>query len=41
LTRRDERKAVRELEEQYGILRAQGLNPRESLALVEKLLGET
>ncbi|MDX6348741.1 MAG: hypothetical protein QOF84_3531 [Streptomyces sp.] len=36
-----ERKPVRELEEQYGILRAQALTPRESLALVEKLLGET
>ncbi|MER0447224.1 helix-turn-helix transcriptional regulator [Streptomyces sp. Edi4] len=36
-----DRKTVRELEEQYGILRAQALSPRESLALVEKLLGET
>ncbi|MCC9308398.1 helix-turn-helix domain-containing protein [Kitasatospora sp. RB6PN24] len=36
-----ERKAVRDLEEQYGILRAQALSPRESLAFVEKLLGET
>ncbi|MFH8338063.1 helix-turn-helix transcriptional regulator [Streptomyces sp. AM6-12] len=36
-----ERKAVREAEEQYGILRAQALPPRESLAFVEKLLGET
>ncbi|MFF0451087.1 helix-turn-helix domain-containing protein [Streptomyces sp. NPDC004609] len=36
-----ERGSVREFEEQYGILRAQGLNPRESLAFVEKLLGET
>ncbi|MFD3465705.1 helix-turn-helix domain-containing protein [Streptomyces sp. NPDC058682] len=36
-----ERAAVRELEEQYGILRAQALTPRASLALVEKLLGET
>jgi hypothetical protein len=35
-----ERKSVRELEEQYGILRAQALSPRESLAFVEKLLGE-
>ncbi|MDX3064479.1 MULTISPECIES: helix-turn-helix domain-containing protein [Streptomyces] len=34
------RKPVRELEEQYGILRAQALTPRESLAFVEKLLGE-
>ncbi|WP_413801410.1 helix-turn-helix domain-containing protein [Streptomyces iranensis] len=36
-----ERRSVREIEEQYGILRAQALTPRESLALVEKLLGET
>ncbi|ARF57727.1 helix-turn-helix domain-containing protein [Streptomyces gilvosporeus] len=35
-----DRKAVREIEEQYGILRAQALTPRESLAFVEKLLGE-
>ncbi|MEZ3181255.1 helix-turn-helix domain-containing protein [Streptomyces pimonensis] len=35
-----ERGSVREFEEQYGILRAQGLTPRESLAFVEKLLGE-
>nr|WP_286160430.1 helix-turn-helix transcriptional regulator [Streptomyces yunnanensis] len=35
-----ERKVVREIEEQYGILRAQALTPRESLAFVEKLLGE-
>ncbi|AJC55634.1 helix-turn-helix transcriptional regulator [Streptomyces sp. 769] len=35
-----DRKMVRELEEQYGILRAQALTPRESLAFVEKLLGE-
>lgn len=35
-----ERRAVRELEEQYGILRAQALAPRASLAFVEKLLGE-
>ncbi|GAA3377825.1 helix-turn-helix transcriptional regulator [Streptomyces sannanensis] len=34
------RKPVREIEEQYGLLRAQALTPRESLALVEKLLGE-
>lgn len=32
---------VRELEEQYSLLRAQALTPRESLDLVEKLLGET
>ena len=36
-----DRETVRELEEQYGVLRAQALTPRESLALVEKLLGET
>ncbi|MGW8385707.1 helix-turn-helix domain-containing protein [Streptomyces albidoflavus] len=35
-----ERSSVREFEEQYGILRAQGLTPRESLAFVGKLLGE-
>ncbi|MEU5366936.1 helix-turn-helix transcriptional regulator [Streptomyces sp. NPDC005925] len=35
-----ERKAVRELEAQYGIIRAQALTPRESLAYIEKLLGE-
>ncbi|MFE4453586.1 helix-turn-helix domain-containing protein [Streptomyces sp. NPDC056796] len=35
-----DRASVRELEEQYGILRAQALTPRESLAFVEKLLGE-
>ncbi|MFD5577656.1 helix-turn-helix domain-containing protein [Streptomyces pseudogriseolus] len=32
---------VRELEARYGILRAQALTPSESLAFVEKLLGET
>ncbi|MER8088449.1 helix-turn-helix transcriptional regulator [Streptomyces sp. NPDC094048] len=36
-----ERKPVRELEEQYGILRAQALTPRETLALIEKLLGDS
>ncbi|GED87639.1 helix-turn-helix transcriptional regulator [Streptomyces sp. 6-11-2] len=36
-----ERESVRELEEQYGLLRAAALSPRESLALTEKLLGET
>lgn len=36
-----ERRVVREFEEQYGLLRAQALTPRESLTLVEKLLGET
>ncbi|WP_447041949.1 Scr1 family TA system antitoxin-like transcriptional regulator [Streptomyces sp. DSM 118878] len=38
--RGEERKPVREIEEQYGLLRAQALTPRESLAFVEKLLGE-
>ncbi|MGW0835943.1 helix-turn-helix domain-containing protein [Streptomyces prunicolor] len=36
-----DRQTVRELEEQYSILRAQALTPSESLALVENLLGET
>jgi transcriptional regulator with XRE-family HTH domain len=31
---------VRELESRYGILRSQALTPRESLAYVEKVLGE-
>ncbi|MEU9465344.1 helix-turn-helix transcriptional regulator [Streptomyces avermitilis] len=35
-----ERTSVREVEEQYGILRAQALTPRESLSLIEQLLGE-
>lgn len=35
-----ERRLVREIEEVYGILRAQSLTPRESLAFIEKLLGE-
>ncbi|WP_255951947.1 helix-turn-helix domain-containing protein [Streptomyces odontomachi] len=35
-----ERKYVREIEDQYGILRAQALSPRASLNFVEKLLGE-
>lgn len=35
-----ERTEVRDAEEQYGILRAQALTPRESLAFVEGLLGE-
>lgn len=34
-----ERKSVRELEGQYGIIRAQALTPRESSAFIEKLLG--
>lgn len=35
-----ERSRVRELEGTYGLLRAQALTPTESLALIEKLLGE-
>ncbi|GGX94193.1 transcriptional regulator [Streptomyces minutiscleroticus] len=35
-----ERAPVRELEAQYGIIRAQALTPRESMAFVEGLLGE-
>ncbi|MDQ0934916.1 helix-turn-helix domain-containing protein [Streptomyces turgidiscabies] len=35
-----ERRKVRELERTYGILRAQAHTPTESLALIEKLLGE-
>ncbi|MEV0181388.1 DUF5753 domain-containing protein [Streptomyces sp. NPDC050625] len=35
-----EREKVRELERTYGTLRAQALTPAESLALIEKLLGE-
>ncbi|WP_225096554.1 helix-turn-helix transcriptional regulator [Streptomyces sp. CoH27] len=35
-----ERGKVRELERTYGTLRAQALTPAESLALIEKLLGE-
>ncbi|WP_409472733.1 helix-turn-helix domain-containing protein [Streptomyces sp. HC307] len=35
-----ERERVRALEVKYGIIRAQALTPRESLAYVEKLLGE-
>lgn len=35
-----ERKSVRQHEEQYGILRAGALTPRDSLAFIEKLLGE-
>ncbi|GAA2095711.1 helix-turn-helix transcriptional regulator [Streptomyces albiaxialis] len=34
------RTMVREFEEQYGILRAQALTPRESMGFIEKLLGE-
>ncbi|WP_210586813.1 helix-turn-helix transcriptional regulator [Streptomyces sp. GESEQ-35] len=36
-----ERNEVRRLEAQYGIIRAQALTPRESLAFIEKVLGET
>ncbi|GBQ04334.1 transcriptional regulator [Streptomyces spongiicola] len=35
-----ERRKVRELERTYGILRAQAHTPAESLALIERLLGE-
>ncbi|MDG9705424.1 helix-turn-helix transcriptional regulator [Streptomyces sp. DH37] len=35
-----ERATVREIEEQYGLLRAQALTPRESLAFIENLLGD-
>ncbi|GAA3822500.1 helix-turn-helix domain-containing protein [Streptomyces phyllanthi] len=35
-----ELRKVRELERTYGMLRAQALTPTESLALIEKLLGE-
>ncbi|QHY97011.1 hypothetical protein SSPS47_18055 [Streptomyces sp. S4.7] len=35
-----ERTVVRDIEQQYGIIRAQALTPRESLAFVEGLLGE-
>jgi transcriptional regulator with XRE-family HTH domain len=35
-----DRKTVRELEARYGIIRAQALTPRESMAFIEKLLGE-
>ncbi|WP_415951721.1 helix-turn-helix domain-containing protein [Streptomyces sp. KLOTTS4A1] len=36
-----ERKEVRRLETQYGIVRAQALTPRESLEFIEKVLGAT
>ncbi|MGW0629544.1 helix-turn-helix domain-containing protein [Streptomyces sp. NPDC002758] len=36
-----DRKAVQVLELRYGTIRAQALPPRESLAYIEKLLGET
>ncbi|MGW4750536.1 helix-turn-helix domain-containing protein, partial [Streptomyces sp. NPDC004290] len=35
-----ERTTVRELEAQYGIIRAQALTPRESMAFIEGLLGD-
>ncbi len=35
-----ERPVVRGYEERYGILRAQGLTPSESLVFVQKLLGD-
>ncbi|GAA2130531.1 helix-turn-helix transcriptional regulator [Streptomyces synnematoformans] len=35
-----DRKTVREIEVRYGIIRAQALTPRESLELIEKILGE-
>ena len=34
-------KEVQVLEVRYGIIRAQALTPRESLAFIEKVLGET
>ena len=36
-----DRQTVKEMDDRYGILRAQALTPRESLSFVEKLLGET
>jgi len=36
-----DRKEVRILEARYGAIRAQALTPRESLAFIEKVLGET
>ncbi|WP_435847214.1 hypothetical protein [Streptomyces hygroscopicus] len=36
-----DRKAVRTLEQRYGIIRAQALPPRASLEFIEKLRGET
>jgi transcriptional regulator with XRE-family HTH domain len=36
-----DRNEIRTLEAQYGIIRAQALTPRESLAFIEKVLGET
>lgn len=34
-------KHVQVLDMRYGIIRAQALTPRESMALIEKVLGET
>ena len=34
-------KEVQLLEMRYGAIRAQALSPRDSLALIEKVLGET
>lgn len=34
-------KVIRILELRYGIIRSQALTPRESLAFIEKVLGET
>lgn len=34
-------KEVQLLDMRYGIIRAQALTPRESLSLIEKVLGET
>ncbi|MEU5640307.1 helix-turn-helix domain-containing protein [Streptomyces milbemycinicus] len=36
-----DRKAVRELEQRYGIIRAQALTPQDSLDFIDKLRGET
>lgn len=37
----DEPEQLRILELRYGMIRAQALTPRESLAFIEQLLGET
>ncbi len=36
-----DRREIQILELRYGIIRAQALTPRKSLAYIEKLLGET
>jgi hypothetical protein len=36
-----QREEIMTLEARYGIIRAQALTPRESLAFIEKVLGET